>query len=69
MMCLVGIFAGEHVGVEVFIRGVRPEPFQMRLIAGGEFGFVRGDVAVGAGLGEHVMESQIMSPYVVWIIP
>ena len=47
-MCLVGIFAGEHVGVEVGVGGAGAVTFGMGLVAGGKLGFVGVDAAVGA---------------------
>ena len=40
--------AGEHVGFEIGVGGGGAMAFQMRLPAGGEFGFIAAGVAVGA---------------------
>ena len=47
------VFAREHVVFEFIIRRARAGPFQMRLISGGEFGFVGADTAIGAGQSQH----------------
>ena len=48
-MQAVGGFTGEHVVFEFGTRGAGAIAFEVRLIAGEEFGFIGADTAVGAG--------------------
>ena len=52
-MHALGVLPREHVGLELLVGGTGTVAFQMRLVAGGELGFLGGDAAVGAGQGQH----------------
>ena len=49
----LGVLACEHVSLEVIIRRSGAETLQMRLISGGQFGFLGGNTATGAGQDQH----------------
>ena len=44
----LGVAAHEEIAFEIILRGTRTKAFQVRFAVGVEFGFLGGDVAVGA---------------------